>query len=157
MLIFRRGAADHQRVMPELKNVRIASVGVCTIASPRRLNDVFMMTGTRVRFPNSSISRPAERIDLFFDGLRRALRHVCDGWNYAKLFRAHCAVRIINGESVALSRYSPAASFLNEGAKRPHHSLNFTALLTWRSFPDRADRQESIGFRAPAGQNSMRA
>ena len=43
--------------MPELKNVRIASVGVFTIASPRRLNDVFMITGTPVRFPNSSINR----------------------------------------------------------------------------------------------------
>jgi len=31
--------------MPELKNVRMASVGVCTMASPRRLNDVFMITG----------------------------------------------------------------------------------------------------------------
>src|SRR5271154_3003752 len=43
--------------IPELKNVRSASVGVCTIASPRRLNDVFIITGTPVRFPNSSISR----------------------------------------------------------------------------------------------------
>jgi len=43
--------------IPELKNVRIASVGVCTMASPRRLNDVFMITGTPVRFPNSSINR----------------------------------------------------------------------------------------------------
>ena len=39
--------------MPELKKVRIASVGVQTMASPRRLNEVFMMTGTPVRWPNS--------------------------------------------------------------------------------------------------------
>jgi len=32
--------------MPELKIVRIASVGVCTIAPPRRLNKVFMIEGT---------------------------------------------------------------------------------------------------------------
>src|SRR5579872_6787594 len=38
---------------PELKNVRIASVGVQTIGSPRRLNDVFITTGTPVRWPNS--------------------------------------------------------------------------------------------------------
>ena len=43
--------------MPELKKVRMASVGVCTIASPRRLNEVFMITGTPVRFSNSSMSR----------------------------------------------------------------------------------------------------
>src|SRR5262245_54335464 len=43
--------------IPELKNVRKASVGVCTIASPRRLKDVFMITGTPVVFPNSSIRR----------------------------------------------------------------------------------------------------
>jgi hypothetical protein len=43
--------------MPELKKVRMASVGVYTIASPRRLNDVFMMTGTPVRFPNLSMRR----------------------------------------------------------------------------------------------------
>src|SRR5208337_4738901 len=43
--------------MPELKKVRIASVGVCTMASPRRLKEVFIITGTPVRFPNSSISR----------------------------------------------------------------------------------------------------
>jgi hypothetical protein len=30
--------------MPELKNVRIASVGVETIGSPRRLKDVFITT-----------------------------------------------------------------------------------------------------------------
>src|SRR6267142_5508866 len=40
------------------------------------------------------------------------------------------AVRIINGESYADSRYSDAASFLNEGAKGRHHSRNFTALFT---------------------------
>jgi Domain of unknown function (DUF4338) len=43
--------------MPELKNVLSASVGVWTIASPRRLKEVFMITGTPVRSPNSSISR----------------------------------------------------------------------------------------------------
>ena len=43
--------------IPELKNVQMASVGVHTIASPRRLNDVFITTGTPVRFPNSSITR----------------------------------------------------------------------------------------------------
>jgi len=37
--------------MPEPKEVPIASVGVCTIALPRRLNDVFTMTDTPVRFP----------------------------------------------------------------------------------------------------------
>jgi hypothetical protein len=41
--------------MPELKNVQMASVGVHTIASPRKLNDVFNSTGTPVRLPNSSI------------------------------------------------------------------------------------------------------
>ena len=43
--------------IPELKNVRIASVGVCTMASPRKLKEVFITTGTPMRFPNSSISR----------------------------------------------------------------------------------------------------
>ncbi len=43
--------------IPEEKNVRIASVGVWTMASPRRLKLVFMMTGTPVIFPNSSMSR----------------------------------------------------------------------------------------------------
>src|SRR5690349_21871431 len=43
--------------IPELKNVRKASVGVCTMASPRRLKDVFMTTGTPVILPNSSIRR----------------------------------------------------------------------------------------------------
>jgi hypothetical protein len=43
--------------MPELKKVQMASVGVHTIASPRKLKDVFITTGTPVRFPNSSISR----------------------------------------------------------------------------------------------------
>jgi len=38
---------------PELKNVRIASVGVQTIGSPRRLKEVFITTGTPVRRPNS--------------------------------------------------------------------------------------------------------
>jgi len=33
--------------MPELKKVRSASVGVCTMASPRKLKEVFMMTGRR--------------------------------------------------------------------------------------------------------------
>lgn len=43
--------------MPELKKVRTASVGVHTIGSPRKLNEVFMMTGTPVRLPNSEINR----------------------------------------------------------------------------------------------------
>ena len=43
--------------IPELKKVRIASVGVWTMASPRRLKLVFMMTGTPVIFPNSSMRR----------------------------------------------------------------------------------------------------
>ena len=43
--------------MPELKKVRIASVGVCTMASPRRLKEVFIITGTPVRLPNSSMRR----------------------------------------------------------------------------------------------------
>ncbi len=42
--------------IPELKNVRSASVGVWTIASPRRLNEVFMTTGTPDILPNSSIN-----------------------------------------------------------------------------------------------------
>src|SRR5579859_7806377 len=43
--------------IPDEKKVRMASVGVCTIASPRKLKLVFMMTGTPVIFPNSSMSR----------------------------------------------------------------------------------------------------
>src|SRR5258708_6179599 len=43
--------------MDALEKVRTASVGVCTIASPRRLNEVFMITGTPVRFSNPSIRR----------------------------------------------------------------------------------------------------
>ena len=35
----------------------MASVGVHTMASPRRLKEVFMITGTPVRLPNSLISR----------------------------------------------------------------------------------------------------
>jgi len=76
--------------MPELKNVRIASVGVCTIASPRRLNEVFMTTARRCGLPNSSMSLQIERIDLFFDGLRpRAAVHVRSRRNHAALFRPH--------------------------------------------------------------------
>ena len=41
----------------EVAQVRTASVGVQTMGSPRRLNEVFMTTGTPVRLPNSSISR----------------------------------------------------------------------------------------------------
>ena len=41
--------------IPELKKVRMASVGVWTIASPRKLKEVFITTGTPVRLPNSSI------------------------------------------------------------------------------------------------------
>ena len=43
--------------MPELKKVRSASVGVFTMASPRKLKEVFMMTGTPLTAPNSSIKR----------------------------------------------------------------------------------------------------
>ena len=43
--------------IPELKKVRTASAGELTIASPRRLNDVFITTGTPVRLPNSEIKR----------------------------------------------------------------------------------------------------
>src|SRR6266853_247399 len=43
--------------MPEPKKARSASVGVCTMASPRRLKEVFMMTGTPVTASNSSIKR----------------------------------------------------------------------------------------------------
>ena len=75
--------------IPELKKVRTASVGVFTIASPRRLNDVFMMTGTPVRLPNSLIRFQYKRIDVFFHGLRpRAAVHVRDRGNDARVFRA---------------------------------------------------------------------
>src|SRR5882757_1904197 len=108
--------------MPELKNVRIASVGVCTMASPRRLNDVFIMTGTPVRFPNSSISRQYSRLISFSTVCGRALPSTCVTEGITHRFSGRtCAVKIINGESVALSRNSPAASFLNEGANGRHH------------------------------------
>ena len=63
--------------MPELKKVRMASVGVQTIGSPRRLNEVFITTGTPVRLPNSWIRSPIERIDVALHRLRaRAAVHV---------------------------------------------------------------------------------
>src|SRR5260370_745850 len=118
--------------MPELKNVRIASVGVCTMASPRKLNDVFMMTGTPVRFPNSSISRQYSGLISFSTVCGRALPSTCVTEGITPRFSGStCAVKIMNGESVALSRYSLAASFFNEGAKGRHHSRNFTALFTF--------------------------
>jgi len=43
--------------IPELKNVRTASAGEPTIGSPRRLKEVFITTGTPVRWRNSSIRR----------------------------------------------------------------------------------------------------
>src|SRR2546430_17505100 len=117
--------------MPELKNVRIASVGVWTMASPRRLKDVFMMTGTLVRFSNSSISRQYSGLISFSTVCGRALPStwVTDGIMLRFSGRT-CAVRIINGESVAHSKYLSAASFLIDGANGRHHSRNFTALLT---------------------------
>src|SRR5215469_4539301 len=67
-----------------------------------------------------------------------------------------CAVRIMNGESQADSRYSGAASFLNEGAKGRHHSRNFTALLTFVFMP--GSRGSAMMERLPRarGPNSMR-
>jgi hypothetical protein len=43
--------------IPELKKVRMASVGVQTMGSPRKLNEVFITTGTPVRLANSRIKR----------------------------------------------------------------------------------------------------
>ena len=48
--------------MPELKKVRIASVGVWTIGSPRKLNDVFMITGTPVSVAKF-LDQPVDRAD----------------------------------------------------------------------------------------------
>ena len=47
--------------MPELNKVRTASVGVQTIGSLCRLNDVFITTGTPVRSPNLRIQAPIEQ------------------------------------------------------------------------------------------------
>ena len=43
--------------IPELKKVRMAPVGVWTMASPRRLNEVFMTTGTPVRHSDATCWR----------------------------------------------------------------------------------------------------
>ncbi len=66
--------------MPELKKVRNALVGVSTMASPRRLKELFMMTGTPAIAP-----RVTEGITLRFSGRT-------------------CAVGIMNGESYTDSR-----------------------------------------------------
>ena len=74
--------------IPELKKVRMASVGVFTIASPRRLNEVFMRTGTPVRLPNSLMRFQYSGLISFSTVCGRALPSTCvtDGMTSA-LFR----------------------------------------------------------------------
>ena len=60
--------------MPEVNKVRTASVGVQTIGSLCRLNDLFITTGTPVRSPNLRIQAPIEQyvhhaIELISRGL----------------------------------------------------------------------------------------
>src|SRR6266568_8409115 len=117
--------------IPELKNVRTASVGVFTIASPRKLNDVFITTGTPVRFPNSLIRFQYKGLMSFSTVCGRALPSTCVTEGMMPRFSGLTGlVRIMNGESHACSRYSPATSLSIEGAKGRHHSRNFTALFT---------------------------
>src|SRR5467141_1861075 len=117
--------------IPELKNVRTASVGVFTIASPRKLNDVFMTTGTPVRFPNSLIKFQYNGLMSFSTVCGRALPSTCVTEGIIARFSGRTGlVRIMYGESQAYSRYSPATSFSKEGANGRHHSRNLTALFT---------------------------
>src|SRR5580704_19572769 len=102
--------------IPELKKVRIASVGVFTIASPRRLNEVFMRTGTPVRLPNSLIRLQYSGLISFSTVCGRALPSTCVTDGMTLRFSGRTGfVRIMNGESQACSRYSAAASFSMEG------------------------------------------
>src|SRR5262249_26514623 len=97
--------------IPELQKERIPSVGVGTMASPRTLKEVFMTTGTPVRLPNSSISRQYSGLISFSTVCGRALPSTCVTEGITLRFSDFTsAVKIINGESVALSRYSAAAS-----------------------------------------------
>jgi hypothetical protein len=52
--------ARYQRSIPKLKRVRMASVGILTMASPRRLKEAFITTGTPVRLPEF-IDQPTDR------------------------------------------------------------------------------------------------
>ena len=104
--------------MPELKNVRMASVGVFTIASPRRLNDVFMRTGTPVRLPNSLIRFQYSGLISFSTVCGRALPSTCVTDGMTSRFSGRTGfVRIMNGESQACSRYSPR-HFLQHGRRK---------------------------------------
>src|SRR6266851_1206300 len=143
--------------IPELKNVRIASVGVCTIASPRRLNEVFMITGTPVRFSNSSSKRQYSGLISFSTVCGRALPSTCVTAGMTPRFSGRtCAVKIMNGESVALSRYSAAASFFSDGANGRHHSRNLTALFTFAFISGSRGSARIERLPSARGPNSIR-
>ena len=73
--------------IPELKKVRIASVGVLTIGSPRELNEVFMSTGTPVFLPNPLIRFQYSGLISFSTVCGRALPSTCvTGRDDAALF-----------------------------------------------------------------------
>jgi hypothetical protein len=45
MLCLEKEIAHHERIRSERENVRFASIGACTIASPHKWNDIFVIMG----------------------------------------------------------------------------------------------------------------
>jgi hypothetical protein len=48
MLFLEKEIAHHERIRSERENVRFASIGACTIASPHKWNDIFVIMGTPI-------------------------------------------------------------------------------------------------------------
>ena len=140
--------------MPELKNVRMASVGELTMGSPRRLNEVFMTTGTPVRLAKFADQPPVERIHVALDGLRAgAAIHVRDRRNHAAFFGPHLRGenhegRIGGGFQIVASGFRRAGKERRGATTR---GISRRCSLS-RSFQDRADRRGWSGCPARAGQ-----
>src|SRR6202022_934247 len=96
-----------------------------------KMYDLVMTTGTPVRFSNSLIRFQYKGLISFSTVWGRALPSTCVTEGMMARFSGLTGfVRIMNGESQACSRYSPATSLSIEGANGRHHSRNFTALFT---------------------------
>ena len=128
-----------------------------TIGSPRRLNDVFITTGTPVRFPNSSINSQYSGFTSRSTVCGRALPSTCVTAGITLRFSGFtCAVKIMNGESVADSMYSAALSASIDGANGRHHSRNFTALFTFTVISGSRGSARIERLPSARGPNSIR-
>src|SRR6204780_2121321 len=105
--------------IPELKKVRTASVGVFTIASPRRLNEVFMMTGTPVRLPNSLIRFQYSGLISFSTVCGRALPSTCVTEGTPPFAELDCIVHLrVHFRIARIGQDRPVA----QGARAEFHS-----------------------------------